>query len=164
MPARCTTAFTSRIIASSAPRSPISAATNSSLPPRSATGLMSVSRSLRQRSRRPVRNALPIAPAAPVIRTRSVSGLIMGTSGLLRLVQRLELLHRRAHGGDGRGRTGIDADVEEQLLELIAGQAVVEAHADVRHQLLHAAERGQHRDRDDAARGALEAGTGPHRG
>src|SRR5271154_4417953 len=41
---------------------------------------------------------------------------------LVRLVLGLELLHRRAHRGHGRGCAGIDADMQENLLELLARQ------------------------------------------
>src|SRR5882757_6788413 len=59
---------------------------------------------------------------------------------LVRLVLRVELLHRCAHRGHGRGHAGIDADMQEDFLQLLARQAVVHAHADVRLQLLGAAQ------------------------
>src|SRR5262245_52831304 len=96
----------------------------------------------------------PMNPIFMISPLRLCLGLVLG----------LELLHRRAHRGDRRRRAGIDADMQEDLLQLLARQPVVEAHADVRFQLLTAAERGQHRDGDDAARGALEAGPRPHGG
>ena len=53
---------------------------HSSLGVGSAIGLTSVRRKWRHSARSPLRSAVPIAPAAPVIRTRSVAGLIMGKS------------------------------------------------------------------------------------
>ena len=46
----------------------------------SAIGRLSVRRRWRQSARRPLRSAVPIAPAAPVISTRSVAGLIIAPS------------------------------------------------------------------------------------
>src|SRR5580704_16113327 len=80
------------------------------------------------------------------------------------LVLGLELLHRRAHRGHGRGHTGIDADMQEYLLQLLARQAVVHAHADMRLQLLGTAQRLQHGDGDDASRHALQPRPRPGRG
>src|SRR5262245_50707174 len=64
-------------MSSRAGRSAMSATTSSSLAARSGTGRMSVRRNLRKWLRKPVRRAVPMVPAAPVIITRSVSGLIM---------------------------------------------------------------------------------------
>src|SRR5882757_3953967 len=80
------------------------------------------------------------------------------------LVLGLELLHRRAHRGHGRGYAGIDADMQEDLLELLARQAVIHAHADMRLQLLGASQRLQHGDGDDAARHAFQPRPGPRCG
>src|SRR5271156_2443270 len=76
-PAKCTTARTSRIMASMAERSPISVTIASSLLVRPCMGRTSVSRRQRQFARSPSRSAVPMAPAAPVISTRSVFGSIM---------------------------------------------------------------------------------------
>src|SRR5260370_10935713 len=67
------------------------------------------------------------------------------------LVLGLELLHRRAHRGHGRGHAGIDADMQEDLFQLLARQAVVHAHADMRLPLLGASQRLQHGGCDDPA-------------
>src|SRR5882757_6580905 len=80
------------------------------------------------------------------------------------LILGLELLHRRAHRGHGRGHAGIDADMQEDLFQLFARQAVVHAHADMRLQLLGAAQRLQHGDGDDAACHAFQPRPSPGRG
>src|SRR5262245_59379300 len=70
----------------------------------------------------------PMNPIFMISPLRLCLGLVLG----------LELLHRRADRGDRRGRAGIDADMQEYLLQLLARQPVVQAHADVRLQLLAA--------------------------
>src|SRR5580704_17252383 len=72
-------------------------------------------------------------------------------------VERLEFFHRGAHRGHGRRRAGIDTDMEEQLLELLAREPVVQAHTNVRFQLFDASKGGQHGNRDNAARRPLQA-------
>src|SRR5580704_18604641 len=83
---------------------------------------------------------------------------------LVRFVLGLELLHCRAYRGHGRRCAGIDADMQEDLLELLARQAVVHAHADMGLQLLGASQRLQHGDGDDASRHALQPRPRPGRG
>src|SRR4051794_41094857 len=78
-----------------AARSPTSATMHSSFDTGSAIGLASVRRRCRQSLRNPLRSAVPIAPAAPVIRMQSVFGsIIVGAPPSQPLGTPRDTLHR----------------------------------------------------------------------
>src|SRR5690606_20130142 len=84
-----------------------------------------------------------------------------GTKAPLLLVHVREHFRGTAEGLDGRGDAGIDADLEEDLLDLVLAHAVVDRAADVQLELMDAADRAQHRQVDDAARLAVQARPAP---
>ena len=68
-----------------------------------------------------------------------------------------------AEGLEARGRAAVDGGLQQRLADLLGRAAVVDRAAHVRAELVHAAQRGQHPEVDQAARAAIEARARPHR-
>src|SRR6185437_644283 len=64
---------------------------------------------------------------------------------------------------DSGGDAGIDRDLQEDFLDLVLGQPVLQRRLDVQFQLMRAVEHADHRQIDDAAEAAIDAGAGPQR-
>src|SRR6266850_3823527 len=73
----------------------------------------------------------------------------------------LEDLFGAAESGHRGGHAAIDRDLQEDLLDLVLGEAVVERAADVQLQLVLLAERAQHAEVQHRARLARQAGAVP---
>src|SRR5260221_4656849 len=74
---------------------------------------------------------------------------------------RLEDLLGAAEGGHRCGHAAIDGGLQEDLLDLVLGEAVVEGAADVQLELVLLAERAQHAEVQHRARFARQPGTVP---
>src|SRR6185436_13939570 len=72
-------------------------------------------------------------------------------------------LARVAEGVDARRDAAIDGNLEQDLLDLVLGDAVLQGALDVQLQFLRTAERAEHRQVDDAAGAAVQARPGPQR-
>ena len=97
----------------------------------------------------------------PGVGAAAVVVLALGRWAGLELVDAVHLGQRLVgggHGVDGPGEAGVAAELDEDLLDLGAAQAVVDAAPHVAAQLVELVERGQDRDDDQAALAAGQPG------